>query len=265
MPSNYLPPEPPPQNDFERLLAKMQNDPTVHGRALRALMALDLHALAAGHPEMVGEHELTKHSVPQFFNFTVDAEGPFVAVFSSEAVLDWILPQIPMKGEVGVVTMEAQALLSLLNDGKHTARVNFGMPISLKLLPEAIRELVSGELTHRRPEPGGEKTQLFPVDVESLPAELLAAVRKFCDQRNVPLAVYAFLPAKADANEPDPRELRFVLWLRSVDNDFFNDFGLMVGRLMPAGLESAVGVVMPDDEAGMAFLQRCKPIWPVTE
>jgi hypothetical protein len=259
------PPEPLPQNEFERLLVKMKSDPTVHGAALRALMKLELHALAAGHPELVGEHELTAQSVPQFFNFTVDDKGPFVAVFSSEAVVDWILPQIPLKVPAGVVTMEAQALFSLLNDGRRTVRVNFGCGLSLTLKPEAIRDLVSGELTHSRPNPGGEKTQLFPVELDSLPPKLLATVRKFCDQRRVPIAVYALVPAKPEANEPDLTQLRFVLWLRSLDNDFFNDFGLMVGRLMPEGIGSAVGVVTEGDEAGMAFLQRCTPLWPVTE
>jgi hypothetical protein len=265
MKPNYTPPPPPPQNEFERLLPKMHGDPTVHGKALRALMALELHTLAVAHPELEGEHQLTAQSVPQLITFEVDAKGPFIAIFSSEAVVDWTLPQIPMKGQVGVVTMEAKALFTLLNNGKHTARVNFGMAASLTLTPPTIQDLVSGALTSLRLTEERERMQLFTVLEESLPPELVSNVRRFCDKRNVPIAVYAFLPSMPDVHEADTSELRFVLWLRSADNDFYNDFRLMVGSLMPEGFKTGVGVITEQDEEGMAFLQQCKPLWPVTE
>lgn len=266
MKPNYIPPEPPPQNEFERLLVRKQDDPTVYGQALRALMKLELHTLAEAHPEFAGEHELTAECVPQFLTFSGDDGGPFVAVFTSEAVVDWILPQIPLKGkQVGVVTMEAKALMSLLNNGKNKVRVNFGCQVSMTLKPEAISDLVSGQLTHLRPRSGAEEpTTLYGVEPDSLPPTLVATVRKFCDERRVPIAVYAFVPAKEGSKEPDMTELRIVLWLRSLDNDFYNDFGLMLGRLLPKGMTSATAVMTEKDKEGMAFLQRNKPLWPVT-
>jgi hypothetical protein len=61
----------------------------------------------------------------------------------------------------------------------------------------------------------------------------------------------------------DERDLRFIVRLRDNPGDFFNDFSLMVTRLKPKGFEVAVAAARLEDAEGMAFLQRCTPLWPV--
>ena len=53
------------------------------------------------------------------------------------------------------------------------------------------------------------------------------------------------------------------MWLRGVDNDFYNDFCLMAQKLTPPHLEFFCAVVTSDDAPSMAFLQKNKPRWPI--
>lgn len=60
-------------------------------------------------------------------------------------------------------------------------------------------------------------------------------------------------------------DLRIVLRLRSEDNDFYNDFQLMVGKLSTPNLRLSTGVTIDTDEKGLTWLSRQKPLWPVLE
>jgi hypothetical protein len=57
--------------------------------------------------------------------------------------------------------------------------------------------------------------------------------------------------------------LRLILRLRHEDNDFYNDFTLMAGKLVPQGIDLATGVVTDTDEQALEFLNRSEPLWPV--
>ena len=61
----------------------------------------------------------------------------------------------------------------------------------------------------------------------------------------------------------DERGLRFLVRLRDSAGVFYNDIALMVTRLRPKGCEVLVAAARPEDAEGMAFLQRCTPLWPV--
>jgi hypothetical protein len=47
-------PEPPPQNDLERLMRKAADDPALHGRMWHMLSESELYMFIPDHPEMPG-------------------------------------------------------------------------------------------------------------------------------------------------------------------------------------------------------------------
>lgn len=57
--------------------------------------------------------------------------------------------------------------------------------------------------------------------------------------------------------------MHFVLWLRDADNDFYNDFGLLVAKLVPKPVNSSTAVVTTDGAGNLDYLQQCTPLWPV--
>lgn len=270
MNSKDMPPEPEPQNAFESLLRRMKDDPALEGAGLRELMKLDLHVLADGQADVVeGLHEVGNgDTVPAFLRFTPAEGEPFVAVFSSQAALEWVLPQIPKpKGRILVLELPAPFLMHILEAQKLNARINHGLTYSIGLNWQAAAALKAGTITESKPtsEAPKQSTHLFGVETDSLPKNLVEAVRKYCDERRHAVAVYAFVKAKegSDPPEPDFTELRMILRLRNMDNHFYNDFCLMVSRLLPKHLDFAAGVMTEDNEDGMEFLNRNKPLWPV--
>ena len=73
-----------------------------------------------------------------------------------------------------------------------------------------------------------------------------------CDRTPVPIAVYLFVLVDPATGQPDLRQWRLILRLRSEDNDFYNDLSLLAGKLLPPGIE-------------VAFLSKNTPLWPVIE
>jgi hypothetical protein len=76
--------------------------------------------------------------------------------------------------------------------------------------------------------------------------------------------VYLFVLVDPATGQPDLRQWRLILRLRSEDNDFYNDLSLPAGKLLPPGIELACAVVT-DDEQALAFLSKNTPLWPVIE
>lgn len=255
-------PEPEPQNALERLMPKAAVDHSLDGKMWRLLWESEVHTFIPDHPEMRGEHELTNGDSLPICRYE-DAEGPFVAVFTSEAAAEHGARLAPVP-KPAIASLPAEAFFHLIHDGETTVRVNPGMRANIIMGPEAVAGLVAGEFTHRRPslEPG-EKTRVFPVPAAELPVELREGIRAFCEKRRVPLAVYVFHPADPATGGRDRRELHFVLWLRDADNDFYNDFGLLAAKLVPKPVNCRTAVVTTDGAGNLDYLQQCTPLWPV--
>jgi SseB protein N-terminal domain len=256
-------PEPEPQNALERLMAKAVRDPAVHGKMMRMLWSEEITTLAPYHPEMLGEHALQAGQSLQFI-IVKDQRGGFIPAFTSQASADAFVEKNAPPGRIGMLTLPGEAFFQFVNGMKHRVVFNPGMPHGLELQPEAIASLVSGDLRHNKPPEGsGESTQLFPVDEATIPEALKDGVRRFCDRNRSAIAIYAFLVGNPATGQADPKTLRLVMRLRRADDDFYNDFYLMTNQLLPPGLNLALGVITPEDEAALEFLSRCKPLWPV--
>ena len=98
---------------------------------------------------------------------------------------------------------------------------------------------------------------------EEVPAELRDAIREFCTQRQGAIQVNVFNPIDPEAGTYNARDLRVFVRLRDQSGHFYNDFRLMASRVTPEPYQVSIGVANEDDEAGVAFIQRCPPVWPV--
>lgn len=260
-------PEPEPSNALERLLAKAVDDPGMHGRMMRALWDAELHALIEYHPETVGETmELQNGDAMPPFLMVKDDTGIFIPVFSSEAVAKYCIAKNARgKGPQAVASLPGAAFFQIAQQLGKDVVLNAGMTHRLLLKAEAISALVNGEMRHSRPGHGPKQsTTLFPVQETSIPVEFKEGIRHFCDRNRVPIAVYLFLTNDPATGQPDPKQWRLILRLRSEDNDFYNDLSLVAGKLLPPGIELCCGVVT-DDEHALDFLQKNQPLWPVME
>lgn len=258
-------PEPEPGNTLERLLQKAATDPAQHGSMMRALWDTELHTVIEYHPEVVGTTmELRNGSRMPPFVLVTDDTGVFIPVFSSEAVAEYcIAKHSKEKRPQAIASMPGEAFFIMMSQLKHDVILNPGMTHRLVLKPEAIAALVSGDLRHSRPSHGNEEaTHLFGIEPESTPPAFRDAIRRFCDRTPVPIAVYLFVQGDPDTGKPVMNQWRLILRLRGEDNDFYNDFGLLAEKLLPAGNELRIGVVT-DDGPSLAFLQKHQPLWPV--
>ena len=255
-------PEPEPQNELERLIKLAVEDPSLQGKMFRKLMEAELCIYVPAHPELVGEH--TRNVDDGFIWCTYgDAQGPFAAVFTSEAAARYDLRNVPEpKPMIGA--LPADVLFGFLNDGHTTVRVMAAGGGTIRLQPEAVASLVKGELTHSRPD-GSEKEQvtLMPVPEEKIPMKLKQAIRVFCAKRRVPIGVYVFHQRDPVTGLYPCDDLRVILWLRSADNDFYNDFCLMAEKLTPSRFSFYCAVVTSEEADSVAFLQPYKPLWPI--
>jgi hypothetical protein len=259
-------PEPEPSNALERLLQKAE-DPAVHGRMMRALWATELHTLIAYHPEMVGEMELQNGSpMPQFIQIH-DATGVFIPVFSSEAVAEYSLAKNGGKmGPQALASMAGEGFFRIIQQLGCNVVLNPGMTHRLLLEPEAIAALIDGEFRHTRPaHDSPEMTTLHGVEPDSLPGVLRDGIRRFCDRGRVAIAVYPLVACDPETGKPNLKDLRLILRLRSEDNDFYNDFRLLVAKLSPPNFPILTGVMFDSDEQGLAWLNQQKPLWPVLD
>lgn len=257
-------PEPEPQNDLERQLPRMAGDPALHGRMFRMLWDAELTILMPDHPEMRDGFEVGNGSTITFVNYA-DAEGPFVPVFTSEAAADHAVQKLSPKPWPLLATSVAEVIFRALTGGDAPrVIINPGLSTCIVLTPEAVARLVAGDFTHRTAGTG-EKTSMsvMPVPADQIPATLRDGIRDFCAKRRVPIGVYVFHPFDPATRQPDATQFSIVLWLRHANDDFYNDFSLLVGRLIPEGCQSMIGVVTPEDESALVYLQTCTPLWPV--
>jgi hypothetical protein len=258
--------EPPPSNAVERLLVRAATDPALHGRLLRALWEAEVHALIHYQPgQEDGVMALENGGPMPPFMKVQDDTGIFVPVFSSEKVAEYCIKKNKnKKGPSAIASMSGEVFFICMKQLKADVVLNPGMKHRLLLKPGAVEAMVSGELRHARPSHGeATSTYLIGVDCESLPANFRDGLRKFCDATPVPIAVYVFVVGDELTHEPDRNQWRIILRLRSEDNDFYNDFGLLAEKLLPKGVEMNLASVTGEDEQALAFLQNHKPLWPV--
>ena len=261
-PSSWQP-EPEPQNELERLIKAAADDPALQGKMFRKLWESELHVYVPPHPELVGEHT---RSTDEGFSWCTygDADGEFAAVFTSEAAARYELRNIP-KPRPMICSMPADVLFGFLNNERATVRVMAAGGGTIRLKPEAVAALVGGKFTHNRidhdVEP--EAVTLRAVPDEKVPMKLRQAIRVFCARRRVPIGVYVFHQMDPQTGQYPGNDLRVILWLRSADNEFYNDFCLMAQKLTPLHLEFYCAVITTEDSQGVAFLQKNKPLWPL--
>lgn len=259
-------PEPEPGNALERLLIKASHDPACHGALMRKLWESEITTLIPYHPEMMGSHELAPGQELQLMVVAYKS-GPFIPAYTSEIAAEYCLNIKKADDKpLGVLSIIGEAFFQMVMGLGQRVIINDGMQHGLELQPEALEKLVRGDFRHHRPSTGqGESYTLYAVNEDSIPGEMKDAVRRFCDQNPIPIAVYFFLSADPATGEPSRNDVRIIMRLRSADNHFYNDFSLMVGRLASAGVTLSTAVVTQDDTEALDFLQRCKPLWPVLE
>ncbi len=255
-------PEPEPQNDLERQLPRLAADPALHGRMFRLLWASELTILMPDHPEMRDGFEVGNGSTITFLNFE-DGEGIFIPVFTSEAAADYAVQQCAPKPWPLMATTAAEVIFRALASGPHRVIINPGLAQRLVLKPEAIAALVAGDFTHKKAGTGERtKLQIIPVPAERLPAPLRDGIRAFCAQRRVPIGVYVFHPFDSETAQSDSSTYNFIVWLRHENDDFYNDFRLLVSKLIPDSCETICAAVTSEDQAALTYLQSCTPLWP---
>ncbi len=229
----------------------------------RMLWEEELFAFIPDHPEMRGEFEIQNGDSLTLQRFA-DKEGDFCPICTSDAVADYIGEQLP-KPLPAIAAVKGEVLFRLLNDGQTTVRVQGPKGVRVVLKPEAVAEIVSGELRHNKGN-GGEtrRTTLHPVPVQKVPSKLREGIRVFCAKRRVPIGVYVFHPEDPETGTVVETDWRIVVWLRSNDTDFYNDFALMVKRLTPHS-DTVYCTVITDNTEAVAFLQGRTPLWPITQ
>ena len=261
-------PEPEPQNELERLIKQAADDPSLQGRMFRLLMKSELFIYVPYHPELVGEFTRTTDQGFVWCTYG-DADGPFAAVFTSQAAADFELRNVRKAGgpKPMICAMPADVLMGFLNDQQTTVRVMAAGGGTIRLQPQAVASLVAGEFTGERAqkvEAGEiEAVTLIPVPEEKIPLKLRQAIRVFCARRRVPIGVYVFHQADVKTGQVPGNDLRVILWLRQPDSIFYNDFCLMAQKLTPRHLEFYCASITSEDKNTVAFLQRQTPLWPL--
>lgn len=255
-------PEPDPQNALERLMRKAAEDHSLDGQMFRLLWSSELSILIPDHPEMRGGFEVGNGSTITFITYA-DKDGPFIPVFTSEAAADYAVQKLSPKPWPAIATTQAEVIFRTLASGDTRVIVNPGLSARLVLAPEGVAALVAGEFTAKSPGEA-QKMRVKPVPADKVPAKLRQGIRTFCAQRRVPIGVYIFHPFDEATGQWDESEFRIIVWLRHQNDHFYNDFHLLVGKLCPERYGCSIGVVTSDkDEASLAYLQTCTPLWPV--
>ncbi|HEV7405644.1 MAG TPA: SseB family protein [Chthoniobacteraceae bacterium] len=260
--------EPPPQNELERLIPKAEQDPALLGKLMRLLLASELYILIPENPALDGEHSMEEGGEFSFLVYT-DAKGPFAAVYASEAAAEFAAREAPgPRPAFGI--MPGEAMFKMLKNSGRGVSVNYGLSARIRMQPEAVGALADGKFTHRRamgapsgPSPGPGSMVLHHVPAEEVPAKLRQAIRVFCAQRRAAISVYVFNPETPRTGEVNKDDLRVIVWLRDNENDFYNDFTIMLHKLTPKYLTSDCAGVTSEDADAVAFLQEHTPLWPV--
>ena len=263
-------PAPEPQNELERLIKRAAGDPSLQGRMFRLLMKAELSIYVPYHPELIGDFARSTDDGLVFCRYS-DAKGEFVPVFTSEAAATYEVRNLRQTGEEEplVATLPAKVLLAFLNDGTTNVRVMAAGGGLIRLQPEAVASLVAGDFTGERLIGEGSSDPapitLRAVPAEKVPAKLRQGIRVFCAQRRVPIGVYLFHPLDPQTGEEVGNDLRLIVWLRHPDPIFYNDFSLMIGKLVPPHLQMLCAAVTSEDQRTIAFLQNQTPLWPLTK
>jgi hypothetical protein len=247
--------------ELERVMKLGAADPALQGLMFRLLLAARVWVPIPSHPELVGDHLLDANA----FSWCAyqDHEGSFVPVFASEGVAHEMLEKLA-KPKPMVAELPAKALLEMLQGAETNVRIIASNGARITLEPLAVDSLLKGSFTESRPDKAQkQKMTLQPLAAEQVPDELRKAILAFCEQRQGAMAVYAFHPADKATGAVNVRDLRLVVRLRDNPGHFYNDFSLMVRRMAPENLQVATAAANLDDPEGMAFFQRCQPLWPV--
>lgn len=235
---------------------------------LRKLMASDVCVIVPYHPELIGDHT---RSVDDGFTWVgfQDERGPFVPVFTSHVCAEYeTRNKIRRLNEEKTLIAElpAEVLIAFLNDGKTIVRVIAAGGGIITLTPEAVANLANGKYTNPeipKQDANASMVHIKVMDESKIPSKVLNAIRVFCAQRRVPLGVYAFHQMDEQTGEFPENDMRVMLWLRTPDGNFYNDFCIMVERMMPDRLEFFCTAVTSEDEQVVTFLQGKRPIWPI--
>lgn len=246
---------------LERIVEKAAQDPAFHGEMFRLLLDSELVVIIPANQPLVQQGADTfRAENPLVVSRFADAKGPFYPIFTSETAAERKMSSFPNVAEFRIAALNATVALQLVCDGQTPVRLISQGPANFYFPPEAIPEILAGNLSDANPDEGESTTMsLLPVDADSLPEDLVEAIRKFCDSRPVALGVYAFLAKKPEAKEWDSGTIHFFLWLRDTDRSFYNDFSLLA-RSYRKGLQIGVNVAGPEEIA--SFLESAIPLWP---
>lgn len=264
MPADDLPPDVDPGTDpeeLERLMLLGAKDPALHGPMFRALLGARVWCFIPPHPEMV-DHERAANDPLTWVCFR-DEQGLFAPVFASEKAAERraekMLPRPPMMLEI-----PARVLLAHIQAAGNTVLLIASNGAQIRIPPEALASLLKGSFTEAGTgEMETRQMTLHPIAAEDFPREWETAIREFCTQRQGAMAVYAFHPRGGEHGRVQWTETHLILRLRDDAGHFFDDFEMMMERLVPEGCKLRVGAVVPEDAASMEFLARCTPVWPV--
>lgn len=256
-------PSVPDPKEVERLMKLAVENPSLQGPMFRALLAARLWVPVPAHPELEGDHE-RRADAPLTMKACKDAEGTFIPIFTTHEEAEHRLAKL--QGPLPMVAeLPARVLIAHLRAAGTEVRVYGGNEVCITLRPDAVEMLAKGEFTESSPNTGGEaeKTSLMPLAAEQMPSKLRQAIRVFCAQRQGAMAVYAFNLQDEATGAVDELDIRIIVRLRDNAGHFYNDFQLMVHKTVPKPYSVLVGAARMEDTAGMAFLERCTPLWPI--
>ena len=248
--------------ELDRLMKMAVEDPSLQGPMFRVLLAARLWVPVPPHPELEGDHEMPADA-PLAMTSYKDAKGTFIPVFTTleaaEEKLAKLEGPMPMVAE-----LPARVLVAHLRAAGSQVRVYAGNAVYITLRPDGVELLAKGEFTESHPNTGeAEKTSLMPLAAEQVPSKLRQAIRVFCVQRQGAIAVYAFNLMDDATGAVDELDIRIIVRLRDNAGHFYNDFQHVVQKTPHAPYNVLVGAIEVEDTAGMAFLDRCTPLWPI--
>lgn len=227
----------------------------------RLLWESELFVFVPDHPEIHGEFPL-ENGDEFVFCIYPHKEGPFMAVFTSEAAADWAGEQIPPPAPA-LAGIRGEALFRMAEKAGMWVRVNHGMRAGIIQEPKGVAAMVRGDWTELRRGGPGDGPTLVEASAEELPAELLDAVQGFCEDRNGALAVYGFFSVEDTSVEIHFNNLILVVCLREGADAFYSDFVAMVGQRATDGLAVSCDKLTPDQAKIVRYLRKHTPLWPV--
>jgi hypothetical protein len=254
------PHHPAPTNMLERIVEKAAKDPAHHGEMFRMLLDSELVLIIPADQPLVQQGAASFQAEnPLVVSRFADQKGPFFPVFTSEAAAERRMAAFPDVNSFRIAALSARVALQLINDGETPVRLISQGPANFFFPPEAVRDILDGKLSNADPDEGEKQMlTLQQIDYESLPSDLVAAIRRFCDARPVPLGVYAYVAKSTKTGEWDTGTIHFFLWLRETDPSFYNDFNLLT-QSFAKGFHIITNVA---DTDMLAFLRSSIPLWP---